>query len=115
MNEPENDIVTEVASMFLAEYLPDLISLLLVLIATIFILKGSINLFIKYKAPGVNFIFYAVIGTILSFILHLTYSLNFDEEENVLFEQITSIWFSVLFALGAYGFLQLCKHLINEK
>ena len=115
MNEPENDIVTEVASMFLSEYLPDLISLLLVFIAAIFILKGSINLFKKYKAPGVNFMFYAAIGSLLSFILHITYSLIFNEEENVLFEKITSILFSVLFTLGAYGFLQLCKHLINEK
>ena len=115
MNEPDNDIVTEVATMFLAEYLPDIISSLLGLIAAIFILRGCINLFKKYKAPGVNFMFYAAVGSLISFILYIIYSLIFNEEENLLFEQITSLLFSVLFTLGAYGFLQLCKHLINEK
>lgn len=115
MNEPNNDIVTEVASMYLSEYLPDLISLLLFLVAAIFILKGTVSLFKNYKAPGINIMFYAAIGTLLSLILYMAYSLIFSEEESQLFEQITSIIFSVLFLLGAYGFLQLCKHLINEK
>ena len=115
MNEPNNDIVTELVSMYLAEYLPDLISLLLFLIAAIFILKGTVNLFKNYKAPGINIMFYSAIGTLLSLIIYVAYSLIFNEEENQIFEQITSILFSVLFLLGAYGFLQLCKHLINEK
>lgn len=115
MNEPENDIVTEVASMFLAEYFPDLISLLLVLIAAIFILKGSISLFKNYKAPGVNYMFYASTGSLLSLITYISYLLIFNEEENLLIEQITSILFSALFLLGAYGFMQLCKYLKNGK
>ena len=115
MNEPENDVLTEVASELITAYLPDLISLLLILIAAIFILIGSIKLFKKYKAPGVNYIFYSVSGTLISLALYTAYALIFNEEKNQLFEQITSILFSVLFLLGAYGFLQLCKHLINTR
>ena len=115
MNESQNDTFTEVALIYVAELLPDLITFFLFLIAAVFILRGSISLFKKYKAPGVNFMFYSATGTLLSFIMYSTYVIIFNEEENQLFEQITGVLFSSLFLLGAYGFLQLCKHLINEK
>ena len=115
MNESQHDTFTEVALMYVAELLPDLISLFLFLIAAVFILRGSINLFKKYKAPGVNFMFYSATGTLLSIIIYVIYIAIFNHEDNQLFEQITSILFSALFVLGSYGFLQLCKHLIHEK
>lgn len=114
MNESESDITTDIFSELLYAYLPDFISLLIVLVAVIFILISSIKLYKHYKAPGVKFIFYSATGTLISIVIYMTYSLIFHNDESQLFEQLTSILCSALFALGAYGFYQLAKHLINE-
>jgi predicted ATP-grasp superfamily ATP-dependent carboligase len=115
MNESENDIVTEVASMFFSAYIADFISLILVFVSFILILNGSIKLFKKYTAPGVNLIFYSVMGFLISFVIYSGYVLIFSEEENEFFEQLTSVLFSALFLLGSAGVLNLSKYLINGK
>ena len=114
MTETESDVTTQLYTDLLYAYLFDVISLLIVMVAAIFILIASIKLYKNYKVPGVNFIFYCTTGTLISITIYTAYAW-FSNDENQLFEQITSIYFSALFLLGAYGFWQLTKYLIHEK
>ena len=96
-------------------YMFDVISLLIIIIAAIFILIASIRLYKHCHLPGVNYIFYSTTGSLISFLSYTVYSLLFSFGENEIFEQITNILFSILFSLGAYGFWLLAKHLIHKE
>lgn len=115
MAETESEVTTRMYTDLLYAYLFDVISLLIIVVAAIFILVASIRLYKNCKVPGVNFIFYSTTGTLISITIYTAYALMFSNDENHLFEQITGIYFSALFLLGAYGFWHLTKYLIQKQ
>lgn len=53
-------------------------------------------------------------GSILVAFLSIIYLYAFEESETLILEDTLELVLSVLMAIGAYGFLQVGKNIINE-
>ena len=115
MSDTGTNINDGLYSDLIIPYIFDVISLLIIIIAAIFVLIASIKLYKHCKLPGINYIFYSTTGSLISFFSYTVYTLLFSFGENAVFEQITNILFSILFSLGAYGFWLLAKYLIHNE
>ena len=90
------------------------VGILITVSAFMLILVASIKLIRGTNLPGTRLIFYSIIGSILGALLSASQIVLFGDDGNYILESVISIILSVIFFVGAYGFLSLARYLANN-
>ncbi|MDH5784122.1 MAG: hypothetical protein OEZ16_00770 [Chromatiales bacterium] len=104
------EVFESVASSLLIDGLGDLIGL----IAMFAILISVVRLFRSTNAPGVNYMFYSMVLTVIGFIIPFLSFIAVGDEGHWVFDVILNIYMGLIAVLGAYGFWLLTTHVIEN-
>lgn len=63
----------------------------------------------NFNVPGAKHIIFSLAGYLIGACLSLIYSITTESEEIPVIEALSSLYFSVCIALGAYGLLGIAK------
>lgn len=103
------DIFWEVIGASAGELIVTSLDLILWLLAAVLILIGCFRLYKQPHMSGARYMLASIAGYIAGMTIFLIYSFFIEEEENVLIEAISGLYFSACIAVGAYGFLKICN------
>ncbi|MDH5182066.1 MAG: hypothetical protein OEZ39_02610 [Gammaproteobacteria bacterium] len=108
-NNGTQDVLDSLISSLLIGGLGDLIGL----VALFAVLVSVVRLYRSTNAPGVNFMYYSIVLTVIGLILMLVSLFFTGDDGQWVLDSVISLYLGLVTVLGAYGFWKLTNHIIE--